>query len=380
MNAAPRGNCASKRSPERRRTLGKGRTLMAGSTSKRRIDVFALGGTISATSNELENPVKPTLSGKRLLADLPFHVNADLVVHEHSPVPSNWLTIEDAVELAREIEHVAHEGSTGIVVVQGTDSLEEMGFILEIACRSHIPIALTGAMRSPSAASPDGAANIHAALTYVLNTEAPATVVVMNDEVHPARHVVKAHTTRPDAFTSAPFGPEGIVAEDQFLPYRTPLVRPNCFDELKLSGDIASVLMITATLGERLEWLPKVAEEYSGLVIQGMGSGHVGQRAARVVAGLAEEMPVVVCSRAARGPILRNTYGYVGSEIYFREAGAHLSRLLDGLRSRLLLSLVCGQNSNRSAAIELYRHIEDSLIIGQCHDSTLHIGDRDANF
>jgi L-asparaginase len=40
-------------------------------------------------------------------------------------------------------------------------------------------------------------------------------VVAMNDEIHAARRVAKAHTASPAAFVSPGFGPLGHVAEGQ---------------------------------------------------------------------------------------------------------------------------------------------------------------------
>ena len=210
-------------------------------------------------------------------------------------------------------------------------------------------MALTGSIRTPLVSGPDGPGNIAAALAYLRSAPAETTAVVINDEAHAARYVRKAHTSLPSAFTSSPHGALGLVSEGRFHPYRPPA--PLSRDTVVgLRDHAAPVLMLTASLGEQFAWLPDVMRDYSGLVIEGMGSGHVNQAAARRIVSIAEHTPVVIASRTHAGPILTGTYGYVGAEVYFAGAGAILSRGLDGLRARLLLSLVSGDDLDVTSA------------------------------
>lgn len=51
-------------------------------------------------------------------------------------------------------------------------------------------------------------------------------------------------------------------------------------------------------------------------------------------------MPVVLASRIGVGEILRETYGFVGSEIYLLRRGATPAGILDGPKARVPLSLL----------------------------------------
>jgi L-asparaginase len=61
---------------------------------------------------------------------------------------------------------------------------------------------------------------------------------------------------------------------------------------------------------------------------------------AEPLGSLAGEMPVVLASRTRVGEVLRNTYGFPGSETDLLERGLISAGMLDGPKSRLFLSLL----------------------------------------
>ncbi len=52
----------------------------------------------------------------------------------------------------------------GVVVVQGTDTIEETSFAWDLVLRSAKPVVVTGAMRAPHEADFDGPANLRDAV------------------------------------------------------------------------------------------------------------------------------------------------------------------------------------------------------------------------
>lgn len=173
-----------------------------------KVRVFSLGGTISSTDSE-DRGVKPTLTGEALVSDVPrISEVAEVSAVSFRQAASGELTVRDLAELAAEIERSVDGGASGAVVTQGTDTIEETAFALDLLVDRDTPVVVTGAMRNPTLPGADGPANLLAGI-QVASSEAArglGTMVVLNDEIHAARFVRKTHTHSPATFRSDPLG------------------------------------------------------------------------------------------------------------------------------------------------------------------------------
>ncbi|MGH3086139.1 MAG: asparaginase, partial [Rubrobacteraceae bacterium] len=125
-----------------------------------RVAVLSLGGTISSTGAGGKG-VEPTLTGEDLVADVPQIAEvAEVSAASFRQASSGELTVADLVELAKEIEVRVDEGAAGVVVTQGTDTIEETSFVLDLLVGREEPIIVTGAMRNPTLPGADGPANL----------------------------------------------------------------------------------------------------------------------------------------------------------------------------------------------------------------------------
>jgi L-asparaginase len=88
---------------------------------------------------------------------------------------------------------------------------------------------------------------------------------------------------------------------------------------------------------------------FAGVVIEGMGAGHVPEALAEIVSTLIARLPVVLASRTETGPVFSRTYGYPGGEIDLLGRGALSAGILSGVKARLLLQLLLRAWVDRAA-------------------------------
>jgi L-asparaginase len=306
-----------------------------------KILLISLGGTITMTTSA-GGGIKPALTAADLVKSVPgLEQVAQLEAATPLQLPSPSLRLDDLLELARLLNTQLAGDIAGAVVVQGTDTIEETAFVLDLLVAGDKPVVVTGAMRGAQAAGADGPANLLAA-TIVAASPAAAglgTLVCLNDEVHAARFVQKSHTALPSAFTSPLAGPLGLVVEGRAL-FHVGLERTPALTLPQPSADapVALVKMALGDDGRMLKALPEL--QYRGCVLEGMGAGHVPVAVAPLVEELATRMPVVLGVRVHTGPALTRTYGFAGSEIDLLGRGALSAGLLSGLKARLLLALL----------------------------------------
>ncbi|HVK82405.1 MAG TPA: asparaginase [Verrucomicrobiae bacterium] len=302
------------------------------------IAVIGVGGTISMTHGPAG--LTPTQSATDILR---------VVAAEHDGVAfqpidlmrkaSASMTLDDVYTLARALDDLAAQGAAGIVVTQGTDTLEEVAFAVELLSEAPIPIVFTGAMRGASALGYDGGANLADAIRVALYAKGRGEVfVVMNGEAHTPRWVTKAHTSSLAAFMSPSFGPlmnlhESKVHEVARIP-RAPKIaveRPSAWPR---------VALIQLGLDDDCRLLPHLKTiGYEGCVLAAAGAGHVGDFAMDAIAQTVAHMPIVLCSRTGAGRICEQTYAYAGGEIDLLQRGVIPAKNLSPVKARLVLSL-----------------------------------------
>jgi L-asparaginase len=326
------------------------------------IAVFTLGGTIASVPNADGQNAVPTLSAAALFESVPQAKElAKLSTCSFRQYPSGDLSIEDIVELAGLIEKNS-EGADGIVITQGTDTLEETSFLLDLLLTTDVPVVLTGAMRNPGLPGADGPANVLAALRVAAAEEARGIgpLVVLSDEIHLARFVRKMHSSSVSAFHSPNAGPVGWIGEGRV---RIPLVprhrtAPVPAPQHSASG-FPGVALIKLGLGTDSGMIDlAVGGGYSGIVIESFGGGHVPGGMMKSLAAAAAKLPVVFTTRTGAGELYEATYGFPGSEKDLLNHGLLSAGVLDGPKARLLLTLLLAAGASRD---ELRRRFKESV-------------------
>lgn len=334
--------------------------------SKPRIHILALGGTI-ATRPDVTGAMQMGLGADDLVAAVPLLAKiADIEAETVSRVGSHSLSFDQIHALAAKIRALKADG---VVVTQGTDTLEETSFLLDLLLDLEIPVIVTAAMRNPALTSPDGPGNLLAAVRVAADpwvrahANALGVVAVMLDEVYAAADVLKVHPTRLNAFASTQTGPLAALVEDRIVPLALPVrdalvaARRRLADAAK--GQASPVALLWMSLdepGHLVDALLAAPDRlgYRGAVVAAMGGGHTPERATDSLVRLASELPTVAAPRAGGGPLLEKTYGGPSSEIALRKAGLIWGGRLHPLKARILLETCLRAGLHRPAIAEVF--------------------------
>lgn len=313
------------------------------------IKILVLGGTITMTTSG-KNGASPSLTGLDLANSLPqLNEIVNIDVETLMLKPSASLTWEDIRICHDKITSATQNGADGIVILQGTDTIEECAFIFDLVFDIPQPIIVSGAMRATNTPGFDGPANLLAAVSLAAHPSARGfgTMVVMNDVIHAARFVVKEHTAFTNAFNSRLAGPMGMVHEGKPCLLYKPIHKLPKFT--LPSTPAPDVGLFSLAFSQR--WPFQAMQEYDALILELAGSGHVSEHDVAAMKDLSKKIPVVFTSRASHGFIMHSTYNYPGSEQELISAGFIPAGQYDGLKARLITMLALWNNKKIDAAL-----------------------------
>jgi L-asparaginase len=304
-----------------------------------RVLLLATGGTISMRQDAELGGAVPRLTGREILDAVPgIEQVAEMEVREFGRFPGPHMTIERMWELRAAVLDALAAGFEGVVVMHGTDTIEETAYLLDRSLPAEVPVVITGAMRNSSELSWDGPANLMSAAEVAASPEARGrgTMVVMDEEIVQGTEVVKTHTEQAGTFRSPNWGPLGITDKGRALFYRESRRKPALAPDRPVTP--VDLIKIVAGADARLVDASRESGAH-GIVIEAMGRGNVPPA---VVPGIQRWIdagrPVVVATRSSRGRVL-DTYAYEGGGHQLREMGCIFADHLTGQQARIELML-----------------------------------------
>ena len=250
-------------------------------------------------------------------------------------LPSPHIKPKHMLALYQKIKEEA-DNYDGVVITHGTDTLEETAYFLDTMKVPHIPIVLTGAMRSSNELGSDGVYNYLSALRVASDDKAAdkGVLVVMNDEIHAAKYVTKTHTTNVSTFQTPTHGPLGLIMKQEILYFKTaePRVR---FDLDHIQGLVPIISAYAGMTDELIDMLD--LEQLDGLIIQAFGAGNIPKETAQKLESLLQKgIPVALVSRCFNG-IAEPVYAYQGGGVQLQKAGVFFVKELNAQKARLKL-------------------------------------------
>jgi L-asparaginase len=303
------------------------------------VQIVGTGGTISSRYD-------PQRGGH--VSAAPIEAIAELIdknqklpsmqVENFSTAPSFEMRLGFIEQLIRRLSDLSKSDDlSGIVVTQGTDTLEETSFLADILIESNKPIIFTGAQLAHDHPQTDGPRNLLDAVRAAASPRARGmgVMVAFNGQLHAARDVLKLHTSALETFQSPETGPLGFVDGDAVLFYRQPVIRRQ-LNPTDLGKRVELVRSALGMDGRIIELL--LQSGIDGLVIEAFGRGNVTAEVGNAIRkAISAGIPVVISSRCIAGRVLPVYRATSGGGADLAEAGAIFAGNLRGPKARLLL-------------------------------------------
>ena len=300
----------------------------------------------------------PSVTPSELVSTLSEVTEFDnLVPYDFSKLPSPSITPEKMFELKSLIDEILDDDSfCGVVVVHGTDTLEETAFYLDIISTSSKPVVLTGSMKNASELGYDGLTNLVSSIKVAMSPDSmdKGVLVVMNYQINAACEVTKTHTLNLDTFKSFEFGPLGIIDDDDVIYFRSTTQRKDYRLKNAYNEDTYLLKVYAGMTGELIDFC--INNGAKGIVLEALGRGNVPSVMMDAIRHARQNnVEVVIVSRCYGGRVL-DTYGYLGGGKDLVKTGCILGGNLTGPKARILLMSAISNGLTHDEIKELFKN------------------------
>ena len=321
---------------------------MEPNNNRPKIVIFATGGTIQCAKDAMTGKVSPAMTGAQMLRAVDGLNDAfDIDIREPFTMPGSDLSLEEALLLAKEIRAVQQDDSVhGIVVLQGTDTMDEVPYFIHTTVKCVKPVVFTGSMKSARDRYSDALGNVYGAAMVAAhrNSIGRGVLVYFNETIFAAEEIVKMHSSRIDAFHSF-YGPIGGTVEDSVRYYRDSH-QGDVFEADRVDVDVPIFPCYTGVDLELLELL--LHRNLQALVLEGYGTGNFPRYLSPALEqAMADGLPVILCTRCIDGESFA-CYDHPGGGADLERKGAILSGNLTAYKSRIkaIAMLACGKTTD----------------------------------
>ena len=311
--------------------------------AKPAIKILATGGTIAGAQASAQSYgyKSGSFSVDDLIGAVPqLKEIATLSGEQVANIGSQDMNDQIWLKLARRVNEVlAAKDVAGVVIMHGTDTMEETAFFLDLVVKSEKPVVMVGSMRPATAVSADGPGNLYNAVAVAASPGARGrgVLVALNDEVHAARNVTKTDTTSVETFRSINRGPAALVHTGKIDWFEKMDRRNTTTSEFSVEGltQLPRVDVIYAHANMSPDLIDAaVRNGAKGLVIAGVCDGNMTKEALAALTQANKAGVVVVRStRLAGGLVLRN------NEVDDDKMGFAASGEFTAPKARVLLQL-----------------------------------------
>lgn len=290
--------------------------------------LITTGGTVAGGAAD-DGSIVPQLRGIDFASWADTSVT--LTIRDLMAVDSASMTFADLDVISAAVaQALADPETAGVVVLHGTDAMEETAMLVDLHHDDPRPVVFTGAQRPADDPDTDGPRNVRAAIELALDPASAGhgVLIAFGGACHHVRGTRKVHTTALDAFGG------GTTA------VRT-VLRPR-----PIAGTRVDIVALYPGV-DRVAMDAAVAAGARGIVLEAMGGGNAN---AEIVAAVrdcvARGVIVLVSTRVHRGPVAA-LYGGGGGGRDLVAAGALVSPQLRSGQTRILLAALLAEGADR---------------------------------
>ena len=305
--------------------------------AKPSIAVIATGGTIASKRGE-DGASTPVLSGEDLLGFVPG-LEAELRPVDLMAKDSASLTLSDMQRISNAVASGLKDGEVdGIVVLHGTDAMEETALLVHLQRHIGKPVIFTGAQFTADHPQADGPENLATAIRLACDpaNADKGVLIVFGGRIVPAWGAYKFSSDSADAFRSA-----------RMIPIQSPVLPAPVGDRR-----IDTIAIYPGCDALHIE--ASIAAGASGIVLAALGSGNTTPCVVEAVRECSRRnIPVAVSSRVPEG-LLAPGYGGGGGGYDLGEAGAIHAHTLRPGQARILLAALIASGSSKDAMVHAF--------------------------
>jgi len=249
------------------------------------VKIISTGGTIASRVEYETGAVRPALTTEEIVEFVPeLKEIAEVSAEVLFSILSENMTPELWVSIAKTVKRAADEGSVGVVVAHGTDTMSYTAAALAFSLRPlSVPVVLVGSQRSSDRPSSDASINLLSSVILAKDAPFGEVSVLMHKETsdtyglaHRGVKVRKMHTSRRDAFQSINDRP---LAKVDWRNRRVIMLREDFLKKGDETGVDASfdkdVFLLKIYPGLDPSILSFLVEKrVKGMIVEGTGLGH----------------------------------------------------------------------------------------------------------
>lgn len=283
------------------------------------ISIISTGGTVASIIDYKTGAVHPAFTADDLLRANPelmeqANIKGEAVLNilSENMKPEYW------IKTARSIADEINEGSDGVILAHGTDTMHYTSAALSFILQTPVPVVLTGAQRSSDRPSSDAFLNLMMSVGAAKSDLAEVMVCMHATEddsyayLHRGTKVRKMHTSRRDTFRSINTQPLARIDKGkiQLLDENVHYNKRN-EDPLELMDNLEPrVALIKSYPGISSEIIDYHLDKgYRGLVLEGTGLGHIPDEIIPALERANDnKVPVIMTSQCLYGRINMNVY------------------------------------------------------------------------